>query len=145
MKKNMQGFSLIELMITVAIIAILTAIAVPIYQNYTIKTQATAALAEIAPGKTGYELALANGKTPSLDADNPGYINIKVGTYCSAITLTGGIKCTTKGGAAEFAPKALNLVRSDSGEWKCETDIEEKYRPAGCGAVGGNGGGGNGG
>lgn len=144
MKKNMQGFTLIELMIVVGIIAILTAIAVPIYQNYTISTQAAAALAEISPGKTGYELALNKGVTPSLDATNSGYINIKLGSYCSAITLSGGIKCTTKGGAAEFSGKNMNLVRTDAGAWSCETDIDEKYRPSGCGALGGGGGGGGG-
>ena len=141
MKKNMQGFTLIELMIVVATIAILAAIGVPIYQDYTIRSQATAALAEIAPGKTGYELALTNGHTPSMDDKLAGYINIQEGRYC-AVTLGGGIKCVTKNGASEFAGKNLNLIRSDSGKWTCETNIAEKYAPAGCGQQPPTGGGG---
>ncbi|MFP7117363.1 prepilin-type N-terminal cleavage/methylation domain-containing protein, partial [Xanthomonas hortorum] len=57
--KKQQGFTLIELMIVVAIIAIiaiLAAIALPAYQNYVAKSQVAAALAEITPGKTQYEV-----------------------------------------------------------------------------------------
>ncbi|MBH1544018.1 pilin, partial [Stenotrophomonas maltophilia] len=66
---NEKGFTLIELMIVVAIIAILATVALPIYQAYVAKAQLGAALAEIRPGKTTIEAVVqdsrdSTGSTP---------------------------------------------------------------------------------
>ncbi|WP_069107169.1 pilin [Xylella fastidiosa] len=59
--KKQQGFTLIELMIVIAIIAILAAIALPMYQNYVARSQVTAGLAEITPGKVQAEICTITG------------------------------------------------------------------------------------
>lgn len=131
------GFTLIELMIVVAIIAVLAAIAIPQYQTYVAKSQAVAALDEISPGRTAYE-TLVNQGTINNNAynniDNLGLVTESDRCSISVVAPVGGegsISCVLKGGPA-VKDKQILLNRSTDGSWSCATDLDAKYAPVSC-------------
>jgi type IV pilus assembly protein PilA len=134
--QKIKGFTLIELMIVVAIIAVLAAIAIPAYQNYVAKTQVTAALAEIAPGKVGVESALATGNAPLVTATYVGLVNPS--SHCSTILAslaadgTAEISCVVVGNP-QVLGTSLTLNRDPDGQWHCAAPaIDERHRPRNC-------------
>ena len=140
MKKAQQrGFTLIELMIVIAIVAILAAVALPAYQDYTIRARMTEALLLLGEAKTGVtEYFIANGELPA-DAASAGLrtgINTEVvdtmgyadGVIELSIKDLGGD--TTAGDTVH-----LSVASTDGGilQWTCEPGtIAAKYLPANC-------------
>jgi len=137
--KKQQGFTLIELMIVVAIIAILAAIALPAYQNYVAKSQVTAGLADIRGGVTAFEEGIQSG-TKTGDATETD-LGLASTTARCGIDVSGAwtdesgqsITCTLKGNP-KVAGETVALVRDEDGAWNCVVsgDLDEKFWPAGC-------------
>ncbi|KFJ10218.1 fimbrial protein [Delftia acidovorans] len=144
MKRSIQqGFTLIELMIVVAIIGILAAVALPAYQDYTVRSKVSEGLTLAASAKTAVsEHRLSQGTWPATSAA-AGYTSPNT-KYVSGITIQDGlITITYKTGSSgsgvasgndKLVLSALSVVGAV--DWKCKrpaaNPVDAKYLPANC-------------
>ncbi|WP_111893747.1 pilin [Acinetobacter sp. MB5] len=150
-----KGFTLIELMIVVAIIGILAAIAIPAYQTYIAKSQVTRAVGEAGALKTVVEDCLNNGQTTIGSASGTCIIgatgsNILTGAAQSGETIATGtgvpIVAFQTGGAATITatfgnsaataltttPATIVWTRTTDGTWTCASTADAKYNSVSC-------------
>lgn len=154
MNHGQQGFTLIELMIVVAIIGILAAVAIPQYQTYVAKSQVSRVVAELGALRTAVESCLMEGKdfdsTPacdlgfagsdllgsSKDFSEDGKGNLVVEFNGTAVTM---VATLGNNASAILTDETVQWVRSTAGSWECQTSMwtggsgaKDKYVPSGC-------------
>ena len=111
MKRVQQGFTLIELMIVVAIVGILAAIALPAYQDYVIRSKMSEAVAAAAACKTSISEYVSTKNAWPTNADTAGCSTLQT-TYVSTLTVTGSgvISVTTRNTGSKTGDCILTLA-----------------------------------
>ena len=135
MKRSIQkGFTLIELMIVVAIIGILAAVALPAYQDYTVRAKVSEVILAASSAKTSIaEAANTLGAMPLTASVT---VSTQASNYVASVSYTTGvITVTTTALDANIANLLITMTGTYSNGqvlWVCGVTILAKYRPASC-------------
>ena len=137
--RKQQGFTLIELMIVVAIIGILAAIAIPAYQDYTIRAQVSEGLNLTGACKAAVtEFYQDTGDFPATNvlAGLAAALEIR-GKYTVSVTATDNVCAATYGNEANsnIDGAILSMTATDNAgsiSWDCTADFDNKWLPAAC-------------
>lgn len=140
MKQIQKGFTLIELMIVVAIIGILAAVAIPAYQDYTVRAKVSEGVGMGAAAKSAVsEFRLGQNRWPS-DNQTAGIATTISSKYVRGVVVgAGGVVTVTFSGTLNANTAAKTLVftptfANGAVDWGCTatTTLDAKYRPANC-------------
>ena len=141
--KKMQGFTLIELMIVIAILGILMAIAIPAYQDYTVRTKVGECVNLLAPAKTAYS-EYRSSRTSFPGNFAVAGVSTTTSTFCNAPTHVGATATTAAfsvtapssrtGGVGDVTITLTATRNGTSGDvqWRCTTAGTTKYAPSTC-------------
>jgi type IV pilus assembly protein PilA len=126
------GFSLIELMIAMAVVGVLAGIAIPAYSDYQAKAKVAAGHAEISAGRVLFEELINSGNTISAPAD----IGLQTNTRNCTITVSNTtITCTLINAPSQINGKSITWTRDTTTTvWSCSSDLSDKpkYAPKTC-------------
>jgi len=141
MKQIQQGFTLIELMIVVAIIGILAAVALPAYQDYTVRAKVSEVVLAASGGKTAVAEAFQTlGHMPDTQASagvtNQSSPYVSGVVYASTASNVATITATASAKEAKISGSTIILTGTANSDgvvdWVCTGTILAKYKPANC-------------
>lgn len=134
MKRSIQkGFTLIELMIVVAIIGILAAVALPAYQDYTVRAKVSELMLAASSAKTAVSEAAAT--LSAMPAQSSVSVQTQASKYVASVAWDGSSVIATAQGDSNITGSNIFMSGSyASGQviWTCGGTIQQKYRPASC-------------
>jgi type IV pilus assembly protein PilA len=133
MNKIQKGFTLIELMIVVAIIGILAAVAIPAYQDYIVRSKVSEVAAALSACKTSVAEYAATKNAFPADISNAGCSNTST-TYVGSLDVAAGVMTATTTSAVHSTICALTLSPLGPATgitgWSGTTSCDKKYVPA---------------
>lgn len=145
--KAQKGFTLIELMIVVAIIGILAAIAIPQYQNYIARSQVARVMSETGSLRTVAEMCINDGRTvvgtaagqcdmgmvdSNLMAGAAGARRPTVTLNATPATIVASFGNNASPRLTADGTNTLTWSRAENGTWTCASTVPAQFVPSGC-------------
>lgn len=146
MTRLSSGFTLIELMIVVALIGVLSALAIPVYQDYLVRSQVSRAYAELGRYKSALEMNFSRN-VGSVSNSDLGYVPSNLTTGAQSVDIatvnadgSGQLEVTLGGDVSPIvAGTVIRLLRDAKGTWTCTFDVtastatwKRQFLPRGC-------------